>query len=106
MFQIRIHGRGGQGVVSGAEMLSVAAFLEGRYDVVVLDELTYCFKYGWLDLDEVLDVLRRRPEGQHVVITGRDAAPALVAAADLVTEMGKVKHPMDVGQKGQRGIEW
>jgi cob(I)alamin adenosyltransferase len=41
-----------------------------------------------------------------VVITGRDAAPALIDYADLVTEMTKVKHPMDAGQKGQRGIEW
>ena len=49
---------------------------------------------------------RRRPGHQHVVITGRDAHPDLIAAADLVTEMTKVKHPMDAGQKGQRGIEW
>ena len=46
------------------------------------------------------------PGTQHVVITGRDAHPTLVDAADLVTEMTKVKHPMDAGQKGQRGIEW
>jgi cob(I)alamin adenosyltransferase len=45
----------------------------GDYDIVILDELTYCFTYGWLDLDEVLDVLRRRPPLQHVIITGRDA---------------------------------
>jgi cob(I)alamin adenosyltransferase len=51
-------------------------------------------------------VLRDRPGSQHVVITGRNAPPALVEAADLVTDMSKVKHPMDVGQKGQRGIEW
>ena len=50
--------------------------------------------------------LAARPGNQHVVITGRDAAPALVEYADLVTEMTKVKHPMDAGQKGQRGIEW
>ena len=52
-----------------------AAIESGDYDVVVLDELTYCFTFGWLDLEEVLAVLRRRPAGQHVVITGRDAAP-------------------------------
>ena len=51
-------------------------------------------------------VLAARPGNQHVVITGRDADPRLVEAADLVTEMTKVKHPMDAGQKGQRGIEW
>ena len=72
----------------------------------VLDEFTYPMTWGWVDVDEVVQVLRDRPGDQHVVITGRDAAPALVEAADLVLETTKVKHPMDAGQKGQRGIEW
>ena len=76
------------------------------YRFYVLDEFTYPMTWGWVDVDEVVQVLRDRPEGQHVVITGRDAHPALVEAADLVVEMTKVKHPMDAGQKGQRGIEW
>ena len=76
------------------------------YRFYVLDEFTYPMKWGWVDVEEVVQVLRDRPEGQHVVITGRDAAPALVEAADLVMETTKVKHPMDAGQKGQRGIEW
>ncbi|SII80122.1 Probable cobyrinic acid A,C-diamide synthase (CobB) [Mycobacteroides abscessus subsp. abscessus] len=59
-----------------------------------------------IDLDEVVEVLRSRPGMQHVVITGRDAPQQLLDAADLVTEMTKVKHPMDQGRKGQRGIEW
>ncbi|MYW04869.1 cob(I)yrinic acid a,c-diamide adenosyltransferase [Streptomyces sp. SID3343] len=76
------------------------------YGVYVLDEFTYPMKWGWVDVDEVVAVLRDRPGTQHVVITGRDADPRLIEAADLVTEMTKVKHPMDAGQKGQRGIEW
>ena len=76
------------------------------YRFLVLDEFTYPLKWGWVDVDEVVQVLRDRPGDQHVVITGRDAAPALVEAADLVLETTKVKHPMDAGQKGQRGIEW
>jgi cob(I)alamin adenosyltransferase len=72
----------------------------------VLDEFTYPVKWGWVDVDEVISVLAGRPGNQHVVITGRDAHPKLVAFADLVTEMTKVKHPMDAGQKGQKGIEW
>ena len=76
------------------------------YALYVLDEFTYPMKWGWVDVDEVLTVLGGRPGRQHVVVTGRDADPRLVGAADLVTEMTKVKHPMDVGQKGQRGIEW
>ena len=76
------------------------------YRMYVLDEFTYPMKWGWVDVDEVISVLAARPGGQHVVITGRDAHPKLLACADLVTEMTKVKHPMDAGQKGQKGIEW
>ncbi|MEZ0064837.1 cob(I)alamin adenosyltransferase [Streptacidiphilus sp. MAP12-20] len=76
------------------------------YRFYVLDEFTYPMHWGWIDVDEVLSVLAERPGSQHVVITGRYAPEKLVAAADLVTEMTKVKHPMDAGRKGQRGIEW
>ncbi|MGX7829510.1 cob(I)yrinic acid a,c-diamide adenosyltransferase [Actinokineospora sp. 24-640] len=77
-----------------------------EHDLYVLDEFTYPLKWGWLDVDEVVATLTGRPGHQHVVITGRDAPPALVEAADLVAHMAKVKHPMDAGQKGQKGIEW
>jgi cob(I)alamin adenosyltransferase len=77
-----------------------------RYRFYLLDEFTYPMKWGWVDVEEVVSTLRKRPGNQHVVVTGRDAAPALVEAADLVTEMTKVKHPMDAGRKGQQGIEW
>ena len=78
---------------------------EQRHDFYVLDEFTYPLKWGWVAVDDVVEVLRSRPGG-HVVITGRDAPQQLLDAADLVTEMAKVKHPMDAGRKGQRGIEW
>jgi cob(I)alamin adenosyltransferase len=76
------------------------------HDLLILDEFTYPMKWDWVDVDDVVATLGHRPGHQHVMITGRDADPRLVEAADLVTEMTKVKHPMDVGQKGQRGIEW
>jgi cob(I)alamin adenosyltransferase len=79
---------------------------EQRHDFYVLDEFSYLLKWGWLDVDDVVEALTNRPGHQHVVITGRSAPPALIEAADLVVEMTKVKHPMDAGQKGQRGIEW
>ncbi len=78
----------------------------GVHDVYVLDEFTYPIKWGWVDVNEVVDVLAAREGRQHVIVTGRDAAPELIAAADLVMETTKIKHPMDDGQKGQRGIEW
>ncbi len=58
------------------------------------------------DIAEVVATLRDRPGNQNVVITGRDAHPDLVDLADLVTDMTKVRHPMDAGRKGQQGIEW
>ena len=79
---------------------------EERHDFYVLDEFTYPLKWGWVDVDEVVATLAERSGTQHVVITGRDAPAALLDAADLVTEMTKVKHPMDAGRKGQKGIEW
>ncbi|RCG22777.1 cob(I)yrinic acid a,c-diamide adenosyltransferase [Sphaerisporangium album] len=76
------------------------------YRLYVLDEFTYPIKWGWIDVDDVVAALAGRPGTQHVVITGRDAHPRLLETADLVTEMAKVRHPMDTGQKGQKGIEW
>ncbi|MFJ9852111.1 cob(I)yrinic acid a,c-diamide adenosyltransferase [Streptomyces sp. NPDC101150] len=76
------------------------------YKLLVLDEFAYPLKWGWIDAEEVVSALRDRPGTQHVVITGRNAPQPLLDFADLVTDMTKVKHPMDAGQKGQRGIEW
>ena len=77
-----------------------------RYEFLLLDELTYAIKYGWIPEEEIVATLRDRPGFQHVVVTGRDASPGLVAAADLVSEVTKVKHPMDAGIRAQQGIEW
>ena len=79
---------------------------EETHDIYILDEFTYPIKWGWIDVDDVVETLRNRPGTQHVVMTGRDADPKLIEVADLVTEMTKIKHPMDVGRKGQKGIEW
>jgi len=76
------------------------------FGLVVLDEMTYAFKYGWLDLPAVLDVLAKRPGMQHVIITGRAAPEALVAAADTVTDMTMVKHAFKAGVKAMPGLEW
>ena len=76
------------------------------HEVYVLDEFTYPLKWGWVDVHEVVEVLNAREGRQHVIVTGRDAPPELIEAADLVMETTKIKHPMDAGQKGQRGIEW
>ncbi len=78
----------------------------GKFKMIVLDELTYLISYGIIDETEVLECLRNRPDGLHVIVTGRDASTRLKDLADLVTEMKEVKHPYHMGIKGQRGIEF
>ena len=78
----------------------------GDYQMVVLDELTYPLRYGWLPVEEVIYVLRRRPEEVHVVITGRGAPQKLIDYADVVTENKEVKHHLSQGIKAQAGIEF
>lgn len=73
--------------------------------LVVLDELTYPIKYGWLDLDTVLADLAARPPMQHVVITGRAAPQGLCDAADTVTEMTDIKHAFRAGIRAQKGVD-
>ncbi|MDQ3157521.1 MAG: cob(I)yrinic acid a,c-diamide adenosyltransferase [Actinomycetota bacterium] len=77
-----------------------------QHDLYLLDEFTYPINWGWIDIDDVVETFANRPGQQHIIATGRRADPKLMEVADLVTEMGKIKHPMDAGQKGQRGIEW
>jgi cob(I)alamin adenosyltransferase len=74
--------------------------------LVVLDELNIALRYDYLDIDAVVAALKARREGLHVVVTGRNAKPALVEAADLVTEMGSTKHHFSAGVKAQQGIEF
>ncbi len=78
----------------------------GAYDLVIFDELNYVLDYAFLDTARVLEALRARPRHCHVILTGRNAPEALVAEADLVTEMRLVKHPYEQGVAAQRGIEF
>ncbi len=79
----------------------------GDYDLIVLDEFTYAFEFGWLDANDVIEWLRgNKPPALHLVITGRGAPPELIDYADLVTEMVEVKHPYRNGIAGQPGIEY
>ncbi len=80
--------------------------ISGSHDIVILDELSYPLRYGWLSVEEVLDVLRHRPKGIHVIITGRNVPQECIDFADVVTEMREVKHPLRKGIKAQPGIEF
>jgi cob(I)alamin adenosyltransferase len=78
----------------------------GEYHTVVLDEFTYLLHYRMLEIEPCLRMLAGRNPTQHVVITGRYAPEQLIAAADLVTEMQMIKHPLKSGIKAQKGIEF
>ena len=83
-----------------------AMIADPDYQMVLLDELNIVLRYGYLDIDEVVEVLKNRPEGMHVIVTGRNAKDELIEAADLVTDMTQVKHPFRAGVKAQVGIEF
>jgi cob(I)alamin adenosyltransferase len=82
------------------------AILSGDWDMVVLDEINYAIAYGMLDPAKVAEALQQRPEMVHVILTGRNAHPSLIAIADTVTEMRQVKHAYESGILAQRGIEY
>lgn len=82
------------------------AIESGEFDVLILDELTYCLTYQWLNEVDVLNALEKRPKWMHIIVTGRNASPGLVEMADIVTEMHLVKHPYrEQGIGAQPGIE-
>lgn len=81
-------------------------YLKGTVDFLLLDELNVVLSYDYLPKDEVLAALRAKPDGVHVVITGRGAPAELIELADLVTEMREIKHPFKAGVKAQLGIEF
>ncbi len=91
----------GKGWQKACEMLR-----SDEYDVVLLDELNIVLKYGYLTTEEVIEVLKKRPQMQHVVITGRAAKPALIEIADTVTDMTLVKHAFKAGIRAQKGVEF
>jgi cob(I)alamin adenosyltransferase len=95
-------------IAACARAWAIASALLRRDDIalVVLDELNIALRYDYLPLDDVLAACAGRPAMQHVVITGRNAKPALIEAADLVTEMTGVKHHFAAGVRAQTGIEF
>lgn len=78
----------------------------GSWDLLILDEINNAVHLGLLDLADVMELVKNKPAKLHLVLTGRDAHPDLIAAADLVTEMRAVKHPFDRGVPAQRGIDF
>ena len=82
------------------------AMKSGRWDMLILDEINYAVKFGLLDETDILQRVDEKPPEMHLVLTGRDARPSVIEAADLVTEMRLIKHPYQKGIKAQKGIEF
>jgi len=93
-------------LVEEAWRLANEKIQSGQYDLVILDEINYAISYKMLRPEVVVEGLRAKPEMVHVILTGRNAHPDIVAMADLVTEMREVKHPYQHGIPAQRGIEY
>ncbi len=95
-------------IAKGRHAWSVAAekLASGEYDLLILDELTYSVKYGWVEVADVVEAVVNRAERTNVIITGRNAPQELIDIADTVTEMTKVKHAYDKGIKAMKGIEF
>lgn len=94
------------GVAREAWTAAAEALASGRYDLVVLDEVTYPVNYGWIEGDEVWTAIRERAEKTNVFCTGRNAPEPLIELADTVTEMRKVKHAYETGVRARRGIDF
>jgi cob(I)alamin adenosyltransferase len=86
--------------------VAAAKLASGDFDLLILDELTYAVKYGWVDVADVVAGVQDRAPHTNVVITGRDAPDELIEVADTVTEMRKIKHAYDQGLKAKKGIEY
>ena len=86
--------------------VAVGMLASGEYDLLILDEVTYAVKYGWVPVGDVVAGITNRAPKTNVVLTGRDADGALVELADTVTEMRKVKHAYDRGITAKKGIEY
>jgi cob(I)alamin adenosyltransferase len=90
------------------EALSAALerMLSGKYDIVILDEINVALRLGLVALEDVVALIRRKPDRVHLVLSGRDAHEEVVRLADLVSEVRKVKHPFDRGIEAQKGIDY
>ncbi|MCK4576300.1 cob(I)yrinic acid a,c-diamide adenosyltransferase [candidate division WOR-3 bacterium] len=83
-----------------------SAIMSKKYDMVILDEINVAIDYGLLILDNVLTLLRERPEGVEIILTGRYAPKEIIEIADLVSNIDEIKHPYQKGIIGRKGVEW
>ncbi len=95
-------------IKAAKEALGIARekITSGNYRIVILDEINVAVGLNLIDIEDLLDLVKAKPERLHLIITGRGADPKLIEAADLVTEMREIKHPYQKGIEAQRGIDY
>jgi len=93
-------------VANEAIQLSKEKIESGKYDIVILDEINYAVNLGLIDIKQVIDLIKSRPQNVNIVLTGNHAMPELIEIADLVTEMKEIKHPFQLGIKAKKGIDF
>ena len=77
-----------------------------KYDIIILDEINYAINLGLIKLEDVLDLIKNKPEKLNLVLTGNHAKKEIIEIADLVTEMREIKHPFKSGIKAKKGIDF
>lgn len=95
-----------QKIANEAIQISKEKILSGRYDLVILDEINYAVNLGLIDLSQVLDLIRIKPQNISLVLTGNYVRQEIIDAADLVTEMKEIKHPFQRGVRAKKGIDF
>jgi cob(I)alamin adenosyltransferase len=95
-----------QEIAKEAIRISNEKIQSGKYDIVILDEINYAVNLNLISLDDVLDLIKSKPENVDLVLTGNYAKEEVIEAADLVTEMKEIKHPFQKGIKAKKGIDF
>lgn len=95
-----------QKIAQEAVQISREKILSGKYDIVILDEINYAVDLGLVDVHQVLDLIKSKPDDVSLVLTGNHVRQEIVDAADLVTEMKEIKHPFQRGIRAKKGIDF
>ena len=93
-------------IANEAIKISREKIQSGKYDIIILDEINYAIKLGLIKVEDVIDLIKSKPEKLDLVLTGNYAVNEIIDLADLVTEMREIKHPFQKGIKARKGIDF
>jgi len=93
-------------IAKEAIRISYEKMQSGKYDIVILDEINYAVNLGLISVEDVLNIIKLKPQKMDLVLTGNYAKDKVIEIADLVTEMKEIKHPFQQGIKAKKGIDF